>query len=354
MNRTTGVIMVGPHPETKSGLASCIRGYLQSSLAAEFNIAMVPTYVYAERGTKLAVALKGLIRFTRLLASRQYSVVHIHTSGYNSFYRKSAFVLLAKLFRKKILLHMHHSRFQRFFEKSRSRAFVRGIIQQADVFIVLSQSWKGYFSEIVHNRIEVIPTAIDTSAPFLPRVRHPRKEILFVGGYWRRKGVFDLIEAFSQVVDTIPDVELILIGFPDEQDRREAENMWQERGLSDKVKMLGWVGEKEKGKKLETAGVFVLPSYGEGMPMGIMEAMAAGVPVVATTVGGIPEEVADGETGYLIPAGDSEALADRLLKILSSPELATRMGEAGRKRAKEQFDLGTVVQRVAALYRESS
>ena len=173
-----------------------------------------------------------------------------------------------------------------------------------------------------------------------------------MGGYWRRKGMFDLIEAVALVVPQVPAVELVLIGFPDEGERKDAEALWKERGLNDRVKMLGWVDDKVKREKLETAGVFVLPSYNEGMPMGVLEAMASGVPVVATTVGGIPEQIEDGKTGFLVRPGDCEALADRITTIFNSRERAAAMGMEARQRAREYFDLGVVSRKVAALYRE--
>jgi glycosyltransferase involved in cell wall biosynthesis len=96
--------------------------------------------------------------------------------------------------------------------------------------------------------------------------------------------------------------------------------------------------------------VFVLPSLWEGLPIALLEAMAAGLPVVATAVGGTPEVVVEGETGFLVPPRDPEALAEAILRLLREPDLRRRMGEAGRKRVAEHFSVEQMVQKTEALY----
>ncbi len=96
--------------------------------------------------------------------------------------------------------------------------------------------------------------------------------------------------------------------------------------------------------------MLVLPSWIEGLPLVVLEAMAAGVPVVATSVGGTPEAVVDGETGLLVPPRDVDALAGAIDALLSDPERAQRLGAAGRRRARERFDADAAAQRVVGLY----
>ncbi|MBI4219098.1 MAG: glycosyltransferase, partial [Chloroflexi bacterium] len=101
---------------------------------------------------------------------------------------------------------------------------------------------------------------------------------------------------------------------------------------------------------MRAVDVFALPSYREGMPRSIIEAMASGKPVVATSIRGCREEVVEGETGLLVPVGDSQALADRLQVLLQDPELARRFGEAGQARAAARFDEEDVLDRQVAAY----
>ena len=108
----------------------------------------------------------------------------------------------------------------------------------------------------------------------------------------------------------------------------------------------------ELDEVLKAAAVSVLPSLSEGISNTLLESMAAGVPVVATRVGGTPEAVTDGEQGLLVPPGDSEALAAAISRVLSDPLLATRLGDNGRRRVAEEFSFEAVVRRTEALYRE--
>jgi glycosyltransferase involved in cell wall biosynthesis len=121
-------------------------------------------------------------------------------------------------------------------------------------------------------------------------------------------------------------------------------------GVADRVHFLGW--RQDAAQLLACADVFLLCSRFEGLPCVFPQAMALGLPVVATDVDGAPEIVREGRTGYLVPAGDSQALAQRLLKLLKDPALAQRLGEAGRGSLGPQWGLPDMAQRTAELYTE--
>jgi glycosyltransferase involved in cell wall biosynthesis len=119
-------------------------------------------------------------------------------------------------------------------------------------------------------------------------------------------------------------------------------------GLDKRVHFLGL--RQDIPRILALLDVFVLPSLSEGLSMAILEAMMAGKPVIATGVGGNPEIVLDGETGFLVPAKDSQALAASLIKLLKNPQMAIQFGENGRRRAERQFSLHTMVSAYQSLY----
>jgi glycosyltransferase involved in cell wall biosynthesis len=119
------------------------------------------------------------------------------------------------------------------------------------------------------------------------------------------------------------------------------------RGLEDTVFLLGY--RADVPRVLAASDVLVLPSYREGTPRVITEAMASGLPVVATNIAGIPEQVSDGESGYLIPTGDPDALAARLAELLADPALRERMGRCGVRRA-ERFSVEAMVEAADELY----
>jgi glycosyltransferase involved in cell wall biosynthesis len=124
----------------------------------------------------------------------------------------------------------------------------------------------------------------------------------------------------------------------------------EDRGLGDAVSLLGF--RRDIPAVLAASDILVLPSYREGMPRVVTEAMATGLPVVATNIAGIPDQVVDGETGYLIPTGDARALAERVRRLATRPDLRKRMGEAGHRRASENFSATEMVDRTQSVYKE--
>ena len=126
----------------------------------------------------------------------------------------------------------------------------------------------------------------------------------------------------------------------------------KELGIYNLVDILGWVEGAEKERLLADATVYVLPSYVEGLPMGILEAMAAGLPVIATDVGGIPDAVENGIEGILVQPGDVSAITDAIRMLLSQPGLRARMGKAGRQKVLDSFIPERVLPRLEQIYRD--
>lgn len=174
--------------------------------------------------------------------------------------------------------------------------------------------------------------------------------LLFVGRLAAAKGVPVLIEALPRILSAHPQAHLVLIG--DGPDRAALQDQVRRLGLGDAVRFTGYQSQDEVAGALARAAVFVLPSFAEGVPVVLMEAMAACRPVVATRIAGIPELVEDGVSGRIVPPGDAMALAAAVCDILSAPDRAAAMGEAGRQRVEAEFDIAREAERLAALFRQ--
>lgn len=159
--------------------------------------------------------------------------------------------------------------------------------------------------------------------------------LLFVGRLRIRKGVEVLLEALAGLRRRFPSTVLRIAG--DGEHRERLERKAAELGLESSVVFLGTCGAARVRALLEGAAALVVPSTYEGMPLVVLEAMEAGVPVVASRVSGIPEVVVDGGTGWLVPPEDPAALAGALAEVLADPDEARRRGEAGRKRIEERY-----------------
>lgn len=206
------------------------------------------------------------------------------------------------------------------------------------------------------DRITTVPNGIDTARFAAPVDRAEVRRRLgldpgapVVGTVGRLAAIKDqvtLLEAFALVWSAYPEAWLLLVGEGPMRPELEARAMIL--GIAGRVQFLG--DRSDVPELLGAMDVFALSSVSEGLPLTVLEAMAAGLPVVSTRVGGVPEAVVDGETGLLTPPKDPRALADALIGLLADPMERRRLGAAGRTRARERFDLGRMVDAYEAAY----
>jgi glycosyltransferase involved in cell wall biosynthesis len=174
-----------------------------------------------------------------------------------------------------------------------------------------------------------------------------RPIVLFLGRLGERKGVMELIRAFATVAKDFPGVDLVCAG---DGDIAGAESVARDVGLGDRVRCPGWLRGDDKHKLLQDAIVFALPSHAEGLPMALLEAMATGLPVLATHVGGIPEVVRHGVEGYLVEPGDVDALAMFLRVLLEDEPGRRRVAAAARQRIEASYSLSPILERLESIY----
>lgn len=172
--------------------------------------------------------------------------------------------------------------------------------------------------------------------------------MLFVGRLAAAKGVPILIDAMTRIRETCPDAQLTLVG--DGPDRARLEEMTRQQGLADCVTFTGYRSQDEVAEILAGSALFVLPSFAEGVPVVLMEAMAAGRPVVTTRIAGIPELVEDGVSGRIVPPGDVDAFAQAVVDILTAPDSIAAMGRQGRAKVEAEFDIEAEAARLALLF----
>jgi len=176
--------------------------------------------------------------------------------------------------------------------------------------------------------------------------------LVCVGRICEQKGQLLLVAALKAVVDKEIPVELVLAG--DGEMRAEVEALITASGLNAQVRITGWISSTQVREELLAARALVLPSFAEGLPVVLMEAMALGRPVISTFVAGIPELVRHGEDGWLVPAGDVSALAAAIEDCLkATPETLARMAESARARALARHSIDTEAGKLAALFREA-
>ena len=198
------------------------------------------------------------------------------------------------------------------------------------------------------DRVHIVHCGVEPHR--LPKVDHRGvgRRLVFVGRVVEQKGLAVLFEAMNRLSADHPDLTLTVIG--DGPHRGRLADRAAAMGLGDRVHFVGAKSQAEVVELLADADLFVLPSYAEGVPVVVMEALGSGVPAVASFVGGMAELVEDGVTGHLVRPGDPDQLAERIGRLLADPELRDRLGRTGRKRVAEEFDAQIEARRLGSLF----
>ncbi|GGB12384.1 glycosyltransferase family 4 protein [Agarivorans gilvus] len=257
------------------------------------------------------------------LLSTKFSIVHAHMSYKGSFWRKLICLLLAKACGAKTIIHLHGSEFKDFYQHSSrfTQYWIRWLVRHCDQFVVLSQGWADYIKSISGVSATVIPNYIKVRPSIA--IERKTKDLLFLGALIDRKGIFDLAHACAALTDK--SFTLHICGAGDKQ--QAFTDLIAQLGIDDKIVMHGWIDTEQKQQLLKSCTALVLPSYNEGLPMVILEAMAYKLPIVSTTVGAIPEVLKDRDSALLYAPGDIESLSQKLSQLLASPSLQRQLSE---------------------------
>jgi glycosyltransferase involved in cell wall biosynthesis len=329
------VIVFGPDINGRGGIASAIQTYIGSG-EKEFNFNTINSYTTGQGKKNLIIFFISLFWLVGMLIFRRPQLVYIHTASRGSFFRKSLVVLCCKVFCLPVILHLHGGGFKEFYNgiSSFTQRYIRFIIRRSSSFIVLSAGWKSWFLKDVDNftNIRVIKNGVKESR----ELSQPKddKKIIFAGRLVKGKGLEDLFQALAKLKTDGCDMNLVVAG---DGNITEYQDLAVRLGIKANVTFVGWVLRQELDVHMASARCLVLPSYAEGMPMCILEAFANKLPVVATTVGAIPEMLKHGTDGYLYPPGDIEQLSNFLKIYVENKESAIKDGLAGFKKHSEQY-----------------
>jgi glycosyltransferase involved in cell wall biosynthesis len=356
------VLMIGPGEEVTGGITALVRTLIPA-LESRVDLLYLPTV--QERAMcrsgkisreNVALALSQYGRFLSALFRFHPQVVHVHTSRGMGWLKDTFYVVVARAWRCPVVLHMHGGDFGELYAKSSAigQRYTRAVCSLPDAIICVSAEQAKRLGPIAPaERISTLLNCIDVGAVPPPYFsgRDGITRALFIGVVGPSKGTFDLLEAMADLKSRGHTLQLWIAGAEERQgDLTEARARLRELALTDRCELCGVVGGIAKDSLLREASFFVLPSYAEGLPMAIVEAMAAALPVVATPVGGVPEVVRDGYNGFLVPPGDVKALADSLATLDSDRDLRETMGRRSREIAERKLDVHPYVAQLISLY----
>ncbi len=284
---------------------------------------------------------RHLLRFCLTLIRVKPDVVHIATAASGSFIKHGVMVLFANLFQVKVILAPHCG-YRRLIPKDHLlwKYYVKFILDRTDGVIILSREWFALTDELLidENKLLYLPNSINLE-PYLSIDRSSESTndafiFLYLGHVGEEKGIFDLIHATKRLI-TLTDRRFFinLIGGIGVQssDLKIIKSMIDDYQLGEYLFLYDAEFGEEKLKRFQQADVYIFPSHHEGMPISIIEAMATGLPIIATDVGGIPDLVVNGLSGYLVPVKSPDLLADVMLKLMEDEKQKIDMGEFARK-----------------------
>lgn len=360
MNRPV-VLITGPSRAAISGVSTHVNQLLGTALADEYE--MVHFQAGSEGRSETAVgrwlrlAMSPFTLFATIVF-RHASIVHINTSLVpKAFWRDLVYLLVAKLLRARVLWQVHGGALpQHFFKEGGTGSrFLRWALGVADAVVVLAQvELEAYQRFLPGQYVIAMPNAIDTR-PYarVPTVRtseeHPLR-LVYVGRIAREKGLYETLQAIKVAAGHGIDVRLAVAGQGPEQDRLRRYAL--ALGIASQIEWVGGVFGEDKVKLFARSDVFVLPSYSEGLPYALLEAMAAGMPVIATPVGAIPDVMTHGTHGFMVPVRDARALGDAIIAMASHRDQLTWMSRASRRRVRAAYAIERLAAEFAQRYAE--
>lgn len=341
------------YKNSKGGIGSVLEVYASHFDTFKF----VATYP-AEKSDvvfyRLSVFVLSLIKICYILINdKNIKIVHIHGSHRGSILRKSIIFFIAKkIFKKVVIYHSHSSELKEFYYTSNFiiKKIIKFLFSQVDLIICLSNQWNTFFLSnfkvknicILENIVEYPSDPIKTSKEKLTLIK-----FLFLGLIGNRKGIFDLLSVLKDHKPSFENKTLFLIGGNGEIHRLKS--FINKHDLGNLVRYEGWVTGDKKKTLLTSSHVYILPSYNEGLPISILEAMSYGKPIISTDVGGIPEVVKDNINGFLIKPGDKESLYNKMMFFINNPNEIEAMGKASEKII-EPYYADNVIEKLKNIY----
>lgn len=340
---STKVLVVATSRKTRGGITSVIKAHETGTQWKKYHCKWIQTHRDGNNIRKLWYLATALLEYIILLPF--YDIVHIHIATTQSAKRKKLFFYPAKWLNKKTIFHFHPSNEKFLFEPSNQKLY-RSLFSKADLVLVLSEQWKRWIKSSLGltEHIQVLYNP----CPVVNRRDDIRKNIiLFAGSIIPRKGYADLIKGFAKIAGKYPEWKIVFAG---NGEIDNAKKIAKEQGIDKQTLFLGWVSGEDKEKIFQQASIYCLASYGEGFPMGVLDAWAYGVPCIVTPVGGIPDIIKDGINGLIYPIGNTDCLAKQLDILIQDMKLRINIVQESDKYVRGPFCIDMINKELDNIY----
>ena len=270
-----------------------------------------------------------------MIFDRRIKIVHVHTAERGSFYRKMTIAKTAKFFGKKVVIHMHAADFREFYRDSKKQDWIVESLNICDRLIALSPSWRDFYISIGIPKEKVIILNNIITPPNKPNNRKFEYPVRmhFFGHLAKRKGIWDLLDVLKEHHEELRGKYHLRFGGNEFED--EIKSTIAENHLEDIATFEGWAYGDLKENILKWSDILILPSYNEGLPIAILEAMSYGMPIISTPVGGIPVVVKNHQNGILVTPGNKEEIWESLKYFIENPKKIHEYGQKSLELVKD-------------------
>lgn len=348
------ILMCGNHPSNKGGMTSVISQILSFDWEnMDIKMKFIPTFYPGNNVKKLLFFWVSYVRILIALFFYRPQIIHMHMSYKGSFYRKFLIHKLCRRFGVKDIIHLHGSEFEKWYAEASQNLQnkIKELLRECDMVFVLGEKWKNVVEKIEPEaNVTVINNAVRIPQETV-RWNEDVCQLLYMGVLIPRKGLDILLDSLSMLKDSgrIAKIHLAIVGTGPEENRLKAS--CREKELGDAVSFYGWKTGDEKAEIIKKSQVAVMPSYNEGLPIAVLEALSYGMPVIATGVGDMEAAVKDGVNGYIIKPGDAKTLADKI-ELISREDTFNEMSMRSRQLAENIFSEEIYVQKLVKYYSE--
>ncbi len=373
------ILLIGPTPPPYAGVEIMTECIAKAPLLRErYDFSFYNTRKPIRNEDKGRFAIKNIFLnlslllglLIRIVDFRPYLIHMPLAQNKLGFFRDSLYVLIAKAIKAKVVLHFHGGNFMDFYrgEPAIYRRYIGWVLSLPSLIIVLGDTLKGQFQRIVPEKVRIrsLYNCVEMDVwDRIPRGGREGVRVLFVGKISAAKGALDLLLAAERLLKEKREIRFNFVG--DVVDRTQ--NVTNVRGttrrikdtierisrdpmLAGRVNFLGTLVGERKIQEYREADIFVFPSLAEGLPLVILEAMAAGLPIITTRVGSLPEFLADGENCLYVSPSDVDDIVEKLINLVENKGLRENMGEANRTKAKELFEKEVFVENLIRIYED--
>ena len=328
------VLTIGPAFTPPNGGIAQVMDYYNQFVFTEFHF--VANSCPGSKLKKLWCAISAVFKTIFILIfSNSVEIVHIHTASKISFKRSVIFEKIGLAFKKKVVMHIHAGSFMDYY--GTCPEYVAKNLKKCTKVIALTEGWKSRFeNEIGLTNVEVINNIVPVPQDALDKAdEDPIVHGIFLGAIKWQKGIFDLLDVIADNKQFLQGKFMLHIGGNEQVDLLKEKIETQK--LSDIVKYEGWVNDKQKTDLLQQSKIMFLPSYIEGLPICILEAMSYGLCIISSNVGGIPDIVKNEENGFTFEPGDKAKLCSSLLFFVENPDRIAPFGQKSRELVKDYF-----------------